>query len=236
MIPIARYRVEDLLEPADELVEDLDRRLRQPPRAALVDPHADQHALALELRARELHELVDQRLRVRAGQQHLEQRREARAHRYRVERAAQDRAEALAKLVSVARAQQPVERRTEITRHAGGVLVFESHPPSRAARSVLARRRSIASRTRKLSRMKRASARPISSLRVGTIAVCGIVGRAAGERARSRRTNPRARRSARPPRTLARRRAKASDRETRSRRAARSASRRAARLRTRACA
>ena len=42
--------IEDALELADELVEDLlVDELRQPPRAALVNPHADQHALALEL-------------------------------------------------------------------------------------------------------------------------------------------------------------------------------------------
>jgi len=53
------------LELADELVEDLFvDELRQPPRATFVYPHPDQHALALELRAAELDELVDERLRM----------------------------------------------------------------------------------------------------------------------------------------------------------------------------
>ena len=125
MARIARDRVEDLLEPADELVEDLlIDELRQPPRAALVDAHPDQHALTLELRARERYELVDQGLRVRAGQQYLEQCGEARAHRHRVESAAQDRAEPVAKLVAVASAQQPVERRPQVARHARRVLLL----------------------------------------------------------------------------------------------------------------
>ena len=69
--------------------------------------------------------------------------------------------------------------RSRLTRAA--LRPSSSHAPSRAARSVRLSRRSTASRTRKWSRMKRANARPISFLRAGTIAVCGI-GRPSGRR------------------------------------------------------
>src|SRR3954462_9290265 len=120
MMRIARDRVEDLLESADELVENLlIDELRQPPGAALVDAHANRHALALELRSRELDELVDQGPRMRAGQQHLEQRGETRANRNRGESAPQDGSEPVAKLVAVAGAQQPVERGAQVAGNAG---------------------------------------------------------------------------------------------------------------------
>ena len=66
-------RLEQLLEPADELVEDfLVDELRQPPRALLVDAHAKHHAIVFELRAAERDELVDDEIGALARRQHLE--------------------------------------------------------------------------------------------------------------------------------------------------------------------
>ena len=66
-------RVEQLLEPADELVEDLlIDELRQPPWALLVDSHANHHALLLELAAAERDELIDDEIGPFAGREHLE--------------------------------------------------------------------------------------------------------------------------------------------------------------------
>ena len=94
MLGIGRHRIEQLLEPADELVEDLlVHELRQPPRALLVNLHANHHAILGELAAAELHELIDDAVGALAGGQHLEHGGHGAVHGHFVERGAHASAE-----------------------------------------------------------------------------------------------------------------------------------------------
>ena len=124
MCRVGGDRIEQLLEPADELVEDLlVDELRQPPWALLVDPHANQHALLLELGAAERDELIDDEIGPFAGRQDLEHGGHGAIDGNLVEGCAQGAAERAAQLAAAAvLAQRPRERAAEIAAHAHRVV------------------------------------------------------------------------------------------------------------------